>query len=252
MNDFYVYKHTTPNNKVYIGITKQLPHKRWGKNGNGYKVHNKHFYNAILKYGWDNIKHEILFTNLSKEEACEKEIELINFYKSNLPQYGYNKSTGGEMSASGCKRSKETRLKISIARKGVPMKEETKHLLSESRKGKKSVWYGKHHTDETRRKISEWNRQHRVSKVVDNSKKEYIRSEETRRKIADATKIPILQFSLNDEFICEYESILSASQNTNVAKQNICKCCKGNRQTAGGYKWKYKIYGSAHEKKDGD
>lgn len=27
-NNYYVYKHSTPNNKVYIGITKQNPNRR--------------------------------------------------------------------------------------------------------------------------------------------------------------------------------------------------------------------------------
>lgn len=64
--------------KRYIGITHhQNPEKRWQK-GNGYKSHGKYtksgksrkpndsrFYNAILKYGWDNFTHEILFKNLT-------------------------------------------------------------------------------------------------------------------------------------------------------------------------------------------
>ena len=54
---YVVYKHTTPSGKVYIGITGLKPERRW-RNGNGYKD-NEHFYRAILKYGWDNIKHEI-------------------------------------------------------------------------------------------------------------------------------------------------------------------------------------------------
>ena len=35
--EFYVYKHTCPNEKIYIGITKQQPIKRWGYNGYGYR-----------------------------------------------------------------------------------------------------------------------------------------------------------------------------------------------------------------------
>lgn len=61
---YTVYKHTTPSGKVYIGITGRAVEKRW-ENGSGYKS-NKYFYSAIKKYGWDNIKHEIVCTGLSK------------------------------------------------------------------------------------------------------------------------------------------------------------------------------------------
>lgn len=91
---YCVYMHTCPNGKVYIGITKQNPVKRW-KGGSGYKD-NKHFYAAILLYGWNNIKHEILYDNLKQQDACNMEIELISKYKSNEREFGYNKSTGGE------------------------------------------------------------------------------------------------------------------------------------------------------------
>ena len=78
---FCVYKHTAPNGKVYIGITSRIAEKRWN-NGHNYKQ-NKHFYNAIQKYGWNNFEHEIIFNNLSKEEACEEEKNLIAKYNSN-------------------------------------------------------------------------------------------------------------------------------------------------------------------------
>lgn len=92
---YYVYKHVNKiNRKVYIGITKQKPSRRW-QNGYGY-VDNKYFFNAILKYGWDNFEHIILYENLTKDEAIEKEIELIRTYKSNQREYGYNISKGGE------------------------------------------------------------------------------------------------------------------------------------------------------------
>ena len=93
--NYTVYMHITPNNKVYIGITKQEPKKRWNS-GYGY-IQNKYFFNAILKYGWNNIEHKILFTNLTKEEAEQKEIEFIAFYKSNNRNYGYNIEKGGHV-----------------------------------------------------------------------------------------------------------------------------------------------------------
>lgn len=93
MSKYTVYKHTCPNSKVYIGITQQVAEKRW-LNGNGYKK--QIFYRAIKKYGWDNIKHEILYSNISEKEAKEKEIELISKYNSTNPKYGYNLVKGGQ------------------------------------------------------------------------------------------------------------------------------------------------------------
>lgn len=80
LNNYVVYKHTTPSGKVYIGITCQDIRKRW-KNGKGYELCTA-FNRAINKYGWENITHEVLFAGLSKQEAIKKEIELISFYEA--------------------------------------------------------------------------------------------------------------------------------------------------------------------------
>ena len=49
-NSYTVYVHISPNNKYYVGITRQAnPKNRWSY-GNGY-YHNHHFYSAIKKYG---------------------------------------------------------------------------------------------------------------------------------------------------------------------------------------------------------
>lgn len=91
---YSVYMHTTPSGKVYIGKTSRDSKTRWAY-GKGY-VHNPYFYNAIQKYGWNNIKHEILETGLSKEEAYQSEIDFILMYQSTNPQYGYNITEGGD------------------------------------------------------------------------------------------------------------------------------------------------------------
>lgn len=88
-----VYIHTCPNNKKYIGITKDTK-RRWGSMGQEYHSC-KSFYYAIRKYGWINIKHDILHNNLSKEEAEQLEIECIKKYKTTNLQYGYNMTSGG-------------------------------------------------------------------------------------------------------------------------------------------------------------
>lgn len=93
MNNYKVYKHTSPSGKVYIGITRQDPIKRWQR-GYGY-IDNQHFFSAIRLYGWDNFTHEILFDNLTAEDAVAKEIELIAFYDSTDKDKGYNRDLGG-------------------------------------------------------------------------------------------------------------------------------------------------------------
>ena len=89
-NLYKVYLLTFPNEKVYVGITSQDEKTRWN-NGEGY-IENQVMYNDILKYGWINIKKNILYRDLTFEEAREKEKELIINYKSHLRKYGYNRS----------------------------------------------------------------------------------------------------------------------------------------------------------------
>ena len=94
INIYTVYVHTVvANGKKYVGQCTGDPRRRWGATGHRYK--GQMFYKAIQKYGWNNIVHEIVKTNLSREEADELEIELIAKYKSNERQYGYNITLGG-------------------------------------------------------------------------------------------------------------------------------------------------------------
>lgn len=86
--NYCVYRHyNIINGKSYIGVTGQVPQTRWGKNGKGYSKQPK-FWRAIVFYTWDNFRHDILFSNLTKEEAEAKEEELIKFY--NAIDNGYN------------------------------------------------------------------------------------------------------------------------------------------------------------------
>lgn len=91
MNNYSVYMHIFPNNKVYVGLTKQDVSMRW-QNGNGYKT--QYVHNAIKEYGWDNIKHIIIADNLTEQEASEMEQILIKRYDA--MNNGYNKTQGGE------------------------------------------------------------------------------------------------------------------------------------------------------------
>ena len=94
----YLHKNKV-NGKCYIGQTFQKPNERW-KNGNGYRNQPK-FYNAILKYGWDNFEHIILEQNLSEDIIDEREKYWIDYYKSFLPENGYNLTLGGDGASPG-------------------------------------------------------------------------------------------------------------------------------------------------------
>lgn len=197
---YCVYKHTAPNGKVYIGITNQTVSNRW-RNGKGYH-HNAHFTSAIEKYGWDNIKHEILFDSLTESEAVAKEIELIAEYKSNQREYGYNQSCGGE-EHNGCKCSESTKQAISRANKGrvaynrgVPMSDEQKNKVSNSRKGKLT------------------GKQNHKSKTV-------------------------YQYSLDGELVKIWDSACSAGRELGVDYKSICACCNKQQHTAYGFIWSY-------------
>lgn len=148
---YKLYKHTFPNGKVYIGITRQTLARRFN-NGRGYKDCPK-MYNAVLKYGWNNVEHEILYDGLTKDEAEKKEIETIAFYNS--VKNGYNTDHGGNVCGT---HSIETRAKISAANRGKTKRkwtDEEKQKLSIIHMGAKNGFFQKHHTEETKRRQSD-------------------------------------------------------------------------------------------------
>lgn len=223
-----VYKHTSPNGKVYIGITSRKPKVRWA-NGLGY-MGNDYFFKAIQKYGWDNFKHEILFEKLTKEEAEAKEIELITQFNSTDRKCGYNISSGGNAPTSGLhwKRPKEG---ILSGEKhpmfGKHLTDYQKKHLSECNSGEKHPQYGTHRSEETKSKIAK--AQH--GKII---------SEEQRRQISETLKghIPPNRKAV----ICiETGEIFESCECAKKEKQisSLYKALQDQSKTAGGYHWQY-------------
>ena len=156
MEDKYViYAHINKiNQKIYIGQTHHKdPNQRW-LNGWGYK-NSTHFWNAIQKYGWDNFEHIVLFDNLSQERANIIEEYLIKKYDSSNRSKGYNIRLGGKNS----RLPKEIRQKISKAHMGKTIPEEVRKKISEATKGENNPFYGRTHSEETRKRMVEnhWN-----------------------------------------------------------------------------------------------
>lgn len=220
---YTVYKHTSPNGLVYIGITTKNPRYRWN-NGNGYKP-NKHFYNAILKYGWDNFKHEIVATGLSKETACKLEQTLIAEHDSTNPANGYNRSIGGECGSLGVKYTKEEIERIRSKRVYTSSWAKGKKFTEEHIEKIRIANTGKRHTEETKRKLSEAHK----------GKTTWISGKTMSDDVRGKTSIPILCVETN----IVYFGMMEAERQTGIHHNNISKCAKGDRNTAGGYHWRY-------------
>lgn len=65
------------------------------------------------------------------------------------------------------------------------------------------------------------------------------RKERVQKNRKDESK-PVEQYTLSMEFVAEYPSIKEAERQTGIHNSIISKCCRGERKSAGGYKWKYK------------
>lgn len=90
----FIYKYTSPSNKVYVGQTVNNLATR-AKNiasGKGYKKCSV-FWKAIQKYSFTNFKVEIL-EEVLVSELNEKEKYYINYFNSVVPN-GYNLTDGG-------------------------------------------------------------------------------------------------------------------------------------------------------------
>ena len=233
MNEYIVYLHISPNGKRYYGITMQDVNRRW-QNGNGYR-NNKHFTNAIKKYGWDNFQHIIITKGLDEETAKWLEIELIREFDTTNPNKGYNNSLGGE--SWNCS-------------------EETRKKQSEAKKGEKHPNYGKHLSEETRKKIGEGNRGKKISEETKKKQSEvkigkydgknnpmYGKhlSEETKKKQSEAKKGRYIgknhPYAKSVICITTGRIFLTAKEGTEYYEisscGNISSCCRGKRKTAG-------------------
>src|SRR5574343_83136 len=175
MFHYLLYKTTNLiNGKIYIGI-----HKTKDVN-DGYIGSGKLLLRAVEKYGKENFNTEILLDCLSLQDLLKLEAEIVNedFIRRNDT---YNITTGGYsgfehinkngMNNSGgqniglknrLKNDTNFRIefckKISESHKGKKLSEEHKAKIKDAQIGEKNHWYGKKHTEETKRKISEANK----------------------------------------------------------------------------------------------
>ena len=108
---YTVYKLTDPEGKIYIGCTGRNVKRRW-KSGWGY-YSQQPFWEAVVRFGWESIRKEILCKKLTKAGAEKLEAWFIEYYDTMNPEKGFNCFSGG--SRSGAYANAATREKISQA-----------------------------------------------------------------------------------------------------------------------------------------
>jgi group I intron endonuclease len=221
----YTLSHPVTHEVVYIGKTiNSLDNRLYGHIGDS-KRHNRKICTWIQKLLKNGLKPII------EEVDCCDELELPaleQFYISLFKFWGFelkNHTSGGE-GLLDFKHSEKTKLNKSL-----------------QIRGSNNPFYGKTHTDETKRKISESNKNRKMSNEFVEKRRSYMKdnpiTEETRKKIAESNKIKVIQYDLNMNIIKVHNSAADASRDYNFSTGHISSCCKGKRKTHKGFIWKY-------------
>jgi group I intron endonuclease len=258
-----IYLIVSPTQKIYVGQTIDF-RRRMNAYKNTEKIkHQKALKNSLLKYGFDNHKIEILCT-YKKCELNNWEKFYIKFFDCFNTDWGLNSTSGGD--------SPERK-------KGEALSEDWKQKISQSNKGKKRDKFSKEWIDNLKSshkkvvkdekwinnlKIAAKERKERGGYFISEEQKQkkkvsyskYLQSEKwLSHKLAIGENIrkrfskPILQYSLNLEFIQRFSSVTEASKALKHADSNISNCANKKVKTAGGYIWFYEVDKEVQAKK---
>ena len=247
-NVWCVYKHTSPSSKVYIGVTNNI-NQRWSGNGRKYKGSTR-IHNAIKKYGWENFKHEILFSGLTKDNAYKKEKELIEKYKSTNPLYGYNLQSGGITG----EHNQESKNKISAALKGHHVSEKVKEAVRNA----KSICIvcletGVEYKSAKEASVALNICHSSILKAAKGIQESSGGLHFARKEDIQSGNIP--KFKPKDKkfrkVVCldsgiVYENISDASRKTGLSRRSLSYACNGEHKTCGGMRWDF-IRQNEHE-----
>lgn len=260
-----VYKITNEQNgKVYIGgssnVRDRRQHHEWDLE------HNRHA-NKALQEDFNNCPDSFRFDVIeycSEEDLVDLERKYIAEYDSMNHAHGYNRESGGNANKT--------------------ISDETKKIWSDQRKGEGAAMYGKHHTEDTRKKISEtqkgkiisdetrrkisqakigkhpseetrrkWSKTRKGRKLspehcaaIARGRKGIVMDEEWRRHIGEAHKGKNMgeENKYHKDIICIetgelFHGVNDAGRKMGISATHISAACKGKRNVAGGYHWRY-------------
>lgn len=247
MNNCGIYQfRNIINNTIYIGSALKL-NKRRNRHLRELRKNNHHsikFQRSFNKYGENNFEFSILEYVTDINNLVEREqyyLDIILFANTEDNQFDNLSLNIARVAYSslGTKRSKESKLKMSIKakerfRRESPWNKNKKDIYSQetleimrlSKKGKKL-------SPEHAKKVI-LNLRQPIGPLSDETKIKISKS-----KLGQGVK-SVLQFDLDNNFIKEFESILKASMGCNINRSSISANCRGIQKRAGNYIWKYK------------
>lgn len=251
----FIYKITNIiTNKIYIGQTKQKdPQYRWNdhirtiKYGNGCPLLMK----AAKKYGIESFKFNIIIICFD-EDLDKYEIEYIKKYNTICPN-GYNISDGGNIN-NGFKNKKHTeetkqKIKEIVLKRFQDPNELIKHknciqkFYDNDGIAKSKKW--QEHLEKIRLGLGykKGPLNDEIKMKIKNTVNKYFSNQDNRKKhsqiMTNVVGKKIFQFSIDDIFIKEFNSITEASLCLGISRRAISACLNGRAMTSGGYKWKF-------------
>ena len=210
------------NNKFYVGSAKKLNSRKMQhlnllrKN----KHANTYLQNSYNKNGEENFTFVVIEKVEDENKLTEREQYWIDTLDATNKEIAYNICPTAN-SMLGYKHSEDTINKL------------------KKYEGELSPFYGKHHTEETKNKISIKN-----SNPSDETREKHRQaalnqSPEARKKIAEAKFKSVIQLTLEGEFVRKWNSIKEACDTLCFQQSSISTCCanKNNVKQHKGFIW---------------
>lgn len=241
----YIYTNKI-NNKKYVGQTCRSLSERAQKNGSGYKKCRK-FWNAIQKYGWENFESEILYDGLTKDEANQIEIMTISELQTQNDKYGYNICEGGNL---GNPLLGKRVVQLDFSGEYIATYESIKQAVRECHANPFIISnvcnsiqnYENAPYKQSGGYIWMWE----LDYLNHNYDKKLI-VEALHKEFVHPNAKPVVQLSLNMEYITVYKNISDAARKTGLNRNGINDVCTHKLTTSGEYIWMYEEEYKRHD-----
>lgn len=246
-------------NRIYVGSTVNF-WVRYSAHKNQLISrchHSQHLQRFVEKNGLDCLHFSIVEIVGDEADLLKRE----QFYLDSYRPFGKNGFNTNIYSTNrkGVACTQETKSKISLSKIGTEPHNKGKQMSPEQKKKLSIARTGYKLSDESKAKRRETIRSrgikpHNLGKPMSEVAKQNLRDINTGKRLSVTIRAKIseslignnrsgravLRFNQDGDFIDEFQSVQKASEHVGTSRSNIMFCLKGETKTAGGYKWLYK------------